>query len=122
MRLLTLSLLILTLASCSAPSGSIRTVDPATFASEMQGAFVIQAHTPYEGEISGTDLIAQRWENLASYDLPEDKNDPILIYCRSGRMSGIAAQELASLGYTNIVDLEGGMLAWARSGRSLTSR
>jgi len=83
--------------------------------------FVINAHTPYVGEILGTDLNAENWENMESYldQLPEDKESPIAIYCRSGRMSGISAQELLDLGYTNIYDLSGGMNAWQKSGRSL---
>jgi cytochrome c oxidase subunit 2 len=53
--------------------------------------------------------------------LPEDKNAPIAIYCRSGRMSAISAQQLNDLGYANIYDLEGGMNAWQSSGRRLTN-
>lgn len=121
MRAIILCVLILVIAGCTSEEPSVRTVDPATFASELEGAFVIQTHTPYERGIAGTDLIAERWEDLASYDLPEDNDAPILVYCRSGRMSGIAAKELASLGYTNVVDLSGGMLAWERSGRPLVS-
>ena len=83
--------------------------------------FVINTHTPYTGEIQGTDLIAEDWKNMNSYlnQLPEDKDTPIAIYCRSGRMSGISAQQLVDLGYTNIYDLDGGMKAWAISGREV---
>ncbi len=83
--------------------------------------YVINAHTPYIGEIEGTDLNAYNWENMESYldQLPEDKSTPIAIYCRSGRMSSISAHQLLELGYTNIYDLEGGMNAWQSSGRNL---
>ena len=37
--------------------------------------------------------------------LPENKDDTIIVYCRSGRRSAIAAQTLAQLGYTRILDL-----------------
>ena len=83
--------------------------------------FVINAHIPYAGEIQGTDLIAEDWENMASYSdkLPQDKNAPIAVYCRSGRMSAISSQQLVELGYKNVYDLDGGMKAWESSGREL---
>ena len=49
----------------------------------------------------GTDEIAE---------LP-DKNQLILVYCRSGRRSKEAAEKLVALGYTNIVEF-GGILDW----------
>ena len=83
--------------------------------------FVINAHAPYAGEIEGTDLIVEDWENMNTYidQLPEDKNTPIAIYCRSGRMSAISSQQLADSGYTNIYDLDGGMKAWEANGKEL---
>ena len=44
--------------------------------------------------------------------LPDDKTTPILVYCRSGSMSKTATQEIASLGYSNVYDLEGGINAY----------
>ncbi len=77
----------------------------------------------FEGAIPGTDL-------MVAYDrvrtdlarLPANRSTPLAIYCRSGRMSAIAARELATLGYTDIVELDGGMDAWTASGRRLLSR
>ncbi|MBQ0070298.1 MAG: rhodanese-like domain-containing protein [Spirochaetales bacterium] len=42
----------------------------------------------------------------------EDKTQPILVYCHSGRRSLLASSILESLGYTNIFNLLGGILAW----------
>ena len=50
--------------------------------------------------------IADRAEN----ELP-DKNQLILVYCRSGRRSKIAAEELVKLGYTNVKEF-GGIIDW----------
>lgn len=83
----------------------------------------INVHVPFEGAIPGTDL-------MVAYDrvrtdlagLPANRSTPLAIYCRSGRMSAIAARELATLGYTDIVELDGGMDAWTASGRRLLSR
>jgi len=50
-------------------------------------------------------------ENKAATVLP-DKNALILVYCRSGRRSNTAANLLISMGYTNVYDMEGGIIAW----------
>ena len=46
----------------------------------------------------------------AEAELP-DKDATILVYCRSGRRSASAAEELAALGYTNVYDF-GGIQSW----------
>ena len=46
-------------------------------------------------------------------DAIEDlKNEPIYIYCRSGNRSGQACMMLESMGYSNLINVSGGMLAW----------
>jgi rhodanese-related sulfurtransferase len=51
--------------------------------------------------------------------LPADKNAKIVVYCKTDRMSGIAASRLAELGYTNVRDLKGGMVEWRQNGYRL---
>ena len=75
---------------------------------------IIDARTQEEydqGHIPGAIMIpeyeiAVRAEN----ELP-DKDQLILVYCRSGRRSKIAAEELVKLGYTNIKEF-GGIIDW----------
>lgn len=52
-------------------------------------------------------------ENIGTDEIPElpDKNQLILVYCRSGRRSKEAAEKMVKLGYTNIVEF-GGILDW----------
>ena len=79
----------------------------------------INVHIPFEGNIAGTDLsIAydQITDPVNLAQLPVDKNAKIVLYCRSGRMSEIAAEALVSQGYTNIWDLAGGMVEWEQAG------
>ena len=86
-----------------------------------ENVFVLNTHTPYEGEIEGTDFIIEDWEHIELYKnkLPEDKNTRILVYCRSGRMADSAAEQLLDLGYKNVYNLKGGMNAWKANGREL---
>jgi len=82
----------------------------------------INVHIPFEGNIAGTDLsIAydQITDPVNLTQLPVDKNAKIVLYCRSGRMSEIAAEALIKQGYTNIWDLAGGMVAWEQAGYEL---
>jgi len=82
----------------------------------------INVHVPFEGDIAGTDLsipfdrIAEQADRL-----PADRRVPIAIYCRTGPMSATAAETLRSLGYTDVVELQGGMKAWQASGRPLVA-
>lgn len=87
------------------------------------GYFLVNVHVPYAGELPGTDAFvpfdAVR-DNLSR--LPPDPSTPIIVYCRSGRMSTAAAQSLASLGYRNVYNLQGGFEAWRQAGYPLLQR
>ena len=63
------------------------------------------------GHISGAILIPYTEIFLKAEEMIPDKNKQILVYCRSGRRSKIAAESLAKLGYTNIKEF-GGINQW----------
>jgi rhodanese-related sulfurtransferase len=90
---------------------------------ESKDFLFVNTHIPYEGEIADTDAFIP-YNELASYadQLPADKGAKMVLYCRSGRMSEIAATELARQGYSNIYELDGGMIAWEEAGLPLIGR
>jgi rhodanese-related sulfurtransferase len=80
----------------------------------------INVHIPFAGNIPDTDLsIPYNEVKQNMSQLPKDKSAKIVLYCSSGRMSEIAAEELVSLGYTNVWNLEGGMVDWQQAGFEL---
>jgi rhodanese-related sulfurtransferase len=106
----------------SIPGGSYRDVSAAQLKVMLDDKdfTFINVHVPYEGEIAKTDAFVPYNEIEKNLDkLPADKNAKIVLYCRSGRMSAIAAETLVRLGYTDVWNVEGGMLAWERLGLPL---
>jgi rhodanese-related sulfurtransferase len=107
------------------PTGSVTLLPPLEYdaAISAPGVFVVNVHIPYEGEIEGTDAFIP-FDDIAAHvdELPVDKDAPLYVYCRSGRMSADATPDLQALGYTNIIDLEGGMVAWEAAGLPLQGR
>ncbi len=84
---------------------------------EKKNFAFINVHTPYEGEIEKTDTFISYDQMVAqSSSLPKDKTAPIILYCKTGRMSGEAIVTMQKMGYTNVRHLTGGMDAWTKTG------
>jgi rhodanese-related sulfurtransferase len=128
-RILSAFLTILLLAGCqsravsgetvSAVDGSYKNVTPKGLRTMLKDKdfVLVNVHIPFAGNIPNTDLSVpydQINQNLSQ--LPADKTAKIVLYCRSGHMSQIAAEELVSQGYTNVWNLDGGMVDWEKAG------
>lgn len=126
----------LLIAACSAPTasapikvnvkgGAYTNVTPAILKQMLavKDFVFINVHIPYEGEIANTDAFIPYDvvdQNLPKF--PADKNAKIFLYCRSGHMSSIAAEKLIEVGYTNVWNLDGGMIEWEKAGLPLVRK
>ena len=75
-----------------------------------QGYIILDTRTQEEydeGHIPGAILIPHDQIKTTAERILTDKNQLILVYCRSGRRSKLAAEDLVELGYTNIKEFGG---------------
>ena len=79
-----------------------------------EGYIILDVRTQEEydqGHIPGAIVISHEEIAEKAEEVLTDKDQLILVYCRSGRRSKIAAEALAELGYTNIKEF-GGIIDW----------
>ena len=118
-KILPIFLAALLLAGCAAPAEEISyrqiNMDEAiTMMGEESGYVILDVRTPEEfadKHIPGAINVAN--ETIGTDEIPElpDKDQLILVYCRSGNRSKQASEKLVALGYTNIVEF-GGINDW----------
>lgn len=65
-----------------------------------------------QGHIPGSKLINLMSGSAQKELLQLPKDHTILLYCRSGNRSGMAAQQLGDAGYKKVYNLEGGLNYW----------
>ena len=120
-------LLLLFLAGCTASNeqeNSYRQIsmdEAVTMMEEESGYIILDVRTPEEfRERHIPNAINIPNETIGSEDIQElpDKDQLILVYCRSGNRSKQASGKLAELGYTNIVEI-GGINDWTGDTLSL---
>ena len=91
------------------------TVDEAVAIMESESGYIIlDVRRPDEfaaGHIPNAINVPNETIDMAEIPELPDKNQLIMVYCRSGRRSKEAAEKLVKLGYTNIVEF-GGILDW----------
>ena len=120
-KLLPILLSALMLTGCAGTSNNqtntyrqIRMDEAVTMMAQESGYIILDVRRPDEfaaGHIPNAINVPN--ESIGTSDIPElpDKDQLIMVYCRSGRRSKEASEKLVKLGYTNIVEF-GGILDW----------
>ena len=112
----------LVLAACG--SSAVQTVDPNTFDAQTKTAGVVTLDVR-----SASEFAAGHIANAINIDVEAptfdaeiaklDKTVTYAVYCHSGRRSGIATAKMADAGFTNLYNLDGGIIAWQTMGLPL---
>ena len=118
-RIIPILMALLLLSGCATQSAKktyrqITMEEAVTMLEEETGYTILDVRTAQEyseKHIPGAINIAN--ESIGTKDIPElpDKDQLILVYCRSGNRSKQASEKLVKLGYTNIVEI-GGINSW----------
>ena len=124
-RIIPILMTLLLLFGCAKQSAEntyrqITMEEAVTMMKEETGYIILDVRTPQEyneKHIPGAINIAN--ESIGTENISElsDKDQLILVYCRSGNRSKQASEKLVKLGYTNIVEI-GGINSW--SGETVT--
>ena len=88
---------------------------------QKSGVKVVDVRRPEEfaeGRIPGAVNVTLS-ENFAELMAEFDKNESVIVYCRSGRRSTNAANQLQSAGYTKVLNYTGSYLDWSGSNRPI---
>lgn len=73
---------------------------------------VREPHEHAEFNIGGILLPLGKVQTMQVDDIEDIKEDTIYVYCRSGNRSGQACLILETMGFKNVINVTGGMLAW----------
>lgn len=97
----------------SAEDGAAIQADP------PQDLVILDVRTPEEfaeGHLDGAIMIDFYRDDFADQLAELDPNVPYLLYCRSGNRSGQTTAIMEELGFTDVADINGGILAWNQAG------
>lgn len=73
----------------------------------------VRREDEYENfNLGGTLLPLEKIQVMETEDIDGWKEEEIILYCRTGNRSVIASQYLAQMGFTNLINLSGGIVGW----------
>jgi phage shock protein E len=109
---ITMRTLLLSLCLCLPLAAQAGEIDESTALKALQrsDSVLIDVRSEEEfasGALPGAHLIPHEQIAQRIAALAPDKNTPIVLYCRSGRRSGIAQDNLLALGYTQVINAGG---------------
>lgn len=85
---------------------------------------VLDVRTPEEfaeGHLEGAIMVDFYADNFADQLAELDPDAPYLLYCRSGNRSGQTQAIMRELGFTDVADVNGGVIAWVEAGLPLVT-
>lgn len=117
-RVLILSFAFIALMACkSEPKQTVSTVNVVEFGEALSDDVqLVDVRTPEEyaeGHIEDSELIDVKSDDFSEKIQHLDKDQPVYVYCRSGKRSQKAAEIMKELGFKEIIDLDGGYEAWS---------
>jgi rhodanese-related sulfurtransferase len=109
------------LTGCSSSNEAIKKVDPVKFSEVISqpDVIILDVRTPDEfnaGHIANAININLEGSDFSSEVSKLDKNATVAVYCRSGNRSGVATDQMAELGFTDMYDMQGGIVDWEAAG------
>ncbi len=112
------------LTGCGSSSESTTNQGVAEFAKTVSDSSVVvlDVRTPAEfmsGHLANAINIDVEGMQFNSDVSKLDKSKTYAVYCRSGRRSAIATDEMSKLGFKTLFNLEGGTGAWSAAGQTL---
>ncbi len=104
-------------ATSSAPDPStsaVTTLSPSDFlvAASVPGVDIVDVRTPAEyeaGHVSGAVNVDVLSSDFATQIEALPRDGSYAVYCRSGNRSAVAAEQMAAAGFTNVINLDGGL-------------
>lgn len=100
------------------PAG-YKDVSPQDVPLPAEGFRIVDVREPHEfagelGHVPGSELVPM--QSVLEHARAWDREAPLLLVCRSGGRSAMVAQALVRAGFTRVMNLAGGMLAWNAAG------
>jgi phage shock protein E len=115
-------------AAAASETAAIRLVDAATAAAVLADApddlVVLDVRTPEEfaeGHVDGAVMLDFYEPDFATRLGELDPDVPYVVICRSGNRSSQAVAMMADLGFVDVTDVDGGMLAWTSGGHRVVA-
>ena len=109
------------LTGCSSSNEATKKVNPVEFSEVIAqpGVIILDVRTPEEfnaGHIANAININIAGSDFASEVSKLDENATVAVYCRSANRSALATNEMAELGFTDMYDMQGGIIDWEAAG------
>lgn len=119
---------MLMLMSFLAQAQSVKRLDPQNFEKKLKESkepILVDVRTAGEyaqGHLANALLIDINSNDFKSRANKLDKSKPVFVYCKAGSRSSAAADVLSDLGFKEIYDLNGGIMAWQRANKPIEKK